>query len=257
MASNPETLLPLFSGLQTLPGIGPKTAQNMAALGIEKPRDLLFNLPHSVIDRRPVKTVKGVELPATLTVEVTATRHRAPSRKGAPHRIFVEDAETVFQIVYFSASGRYIESLLPVGGRRVVSGKFELFDGEANLVHPDYVVAPQEAAEIPEFEAVYPLTAGVTQKVLAKGISAALSRVPDMPEWADAELVKREGWPTTAEALALAHTPQHLGDVSPVAKARMRLAYDELLAHQMTLALARARVRRAKEIGRASCRERV
>ncbi|MEL6689937.1 MAG: helix-hairpin-helix domain-containing protein, partial [Pseudomonadota bacterium] len=132
--SRPEILFPLFSDLETLPSIGPKTAQNLAALHIEKPRDLLFHLPHSVIDRRPVTTVKGADLPATLTVEVTITSHRIASRKGAPHRIFVEDAGTTFQIVYFNVSGRFLENLLPVGQKRVVSGKVELFDGEANMV---------------------------------------------------------------------------------------------------------------------------
>ena len=248
--SRPEILFPLFSDLETLPGIGPKTAQNLAALHIEKPRDLLFHLPHSVIDRRPVTTVKGAELPATLTVEVTVQRHRIAQRKGAPHRIFVEDAETSFQIIYFNVSGRFLENLLPVGQKRVVSGKVELFDGEANMVHPDHVVAPSDVAEIPVYEPVYPLTAGVTQKVLTKGAVGALTRVPEFEEWADAELVKREEWPTTHEALELAHHPENLGDVGPFAKARQRLAYDELLAHQLTLALARAQDRKAK--GRAT-----
>ncbi|MEM6727275.1 MAG: ATP-dependent DNA helicase RecG [Pseudomonadota bacterium] len=246
MSGRPEILFPLYADLTTLPGIGPKTAQNLAALKIEKPRDLLFHLPHAVIDRRPVKSVKGAMLPATLTVEVKITRHRAPSRKGAPHLIFVEDAETAFQIVYFNASGRFIENLLPVGERRLVSGKVELFDGEANMVHPDYVEEPKSSSDIPVFEPVYPLAAGVTQKVLAKGVEAAQTRVPEFPEWADAALVAREGWPTTNAALSAVHAPENLGDVSASAPARQRLAYDELLAHQLTLALARARDRKAK-----------
>ncbi|MEM6897345.1 MAG: DEAD/DEAH box helicase, partial [Pseudomonadota bacterium] len=248
MATRPEILFPLFSDLTTLPGIGPKTAQNLAALRVEKPRDLLFHLPHAVIDRRPVASVQGQELPATLTVEVQITRHRAPSRKGAPHRIFVEDAETAFQVVYFNASGRFLENLLPVGERRVLSGKVELFDGEANMVHPDYVAKPSEISDIPVYEAVYPLTAGVTQKALAKGAAAALTRVPELPEWADAALVTREGWPSTGAAIHAVHAPETLADVSPSAKARQRLAYDELFAHQLTLALARAQDRKSRGI---------
>ncbi|MEO1704516.1 MAG: ATP-dependent DNA helicase RecG, partial [Pseudomonadota bacterium] len=246
--SRPEILFPLFADLTTLPGVGPKVAQNMAALGIEKPRDLLFHLPHAIIDRRPVTSVQGQDLPAVLTVEVEITRHHAPSRKGAPHRIFVEDAETAFQIVYFHARGPYLEKILPQGQRRVVSGKVERFDGEANMVHPDYVVAPADIAEIPEVEPVYPQGAGVTSKTLAKAATAALTRLPDFPEWADAALVAQEGWPTTSDALRTVQTPQHLGDVSAASKARLRLAYDELLAHQLTLALARAKDRKAPGI---------
>ncbi|MEM9349254.1 MAG: ATP-dependent DNA helicase RecG [Pseudomonadota bacterium] len=250
MSTRPEILFPLFSDLTTLPGVGPKMAQNLGALGIEKPRDVLFHLPHAVIDRRPVTSVQGQELPATLTVEVKVLRHQIPSRKGAPHRIFVEDASTAFQIVYFHARGQYIEKLFPRGETRVVSGKVELFDGEANMVHPDHVVKPSETDEIPVFEAVYPLAAGVTQKVLGKASEAAMARVPELEEWADRSLVAQEGWPTTVEALKAAHAPQSLADVSPTSKARQRLAYDELFAHQLTLALARARDRQAP--GRAS-----
>ncbi|MEM1374885.1 MAG: ATP-dependent DNA helicase RecG [Pseudomonadota bacterium] len=244
--SRPEILFPLFSELETLPGIGPKTAQHLGALGIERPRDLLFHLPHSVIDRRPVSTVQGAELPSVLTVEVTVLRHRLASRKGAPTRIFVEDAQTAFQIVYFNVSGQFLEKLLPVGTRRVVSGKVELFDGEANMVHPDHVVPPSETAEIPVYEAVYPLTSGITQKILTKGAAGALARLPEFPEWADKALVAREAWPGTGEALRAAHAPKDLGDVGPHSKARQRLAYDELFAHQLTLALARAQDRRVK-----------
>ncbi|MEM6478470.1 MAG: ATP-dependent DNA helicase RecG [Pseudomonadota bacterium] len=245
MSSRPEILFPLFAGLETLPGVGPKTAQNLAALRIERPRDLVFHLPHGLIDRRPVETVQGADLPATLTVKVKIVRHRNATRKGAPHRIFVEDAATTFQIVYFNASGKYLETLLPENEERIVSGKVEVFDGEANMVHPDHIAPLEDAAEIPEFEPVYPLAAGITQKALAKGISAALERLPDFPDWADGALVAREGWPGTKEAFTLAHAPRHMADVSPQSKARQRLAYDELFAHQVTLALARGRDRLA------------
>ncbi|MEM9853986.1 MAG: ATP-dependent DNA helicase RecG [Pseudomonadota bacterium] len=245
MSSRPEILFPLFAGLETLPGVGPKTAQNLAALRIERPRDLVFHLPHGLIDRRPVETVQGADLPATLTVKVKIVRHRNATRKGAPHRIFVEDAATTFQIVYFNASGKYLETLLLENEERIVSGKVEVFDGEANMVHPDHIAPLEDAAEIPEFEPVYPLAAGITQKALAKGISAALERLPDFPDWADGALVAREGWPGTKEAFTLAHAPRHMADVSPQSKARQRLAYDELFAHQVTLALARGRDRLA------------
>lgn len=245
MAGRPEILFPLFGDLTSLPGVGPKVAQNLAALGIEKPRDLLFHLPHAVIDRRPVRSVLGQDLPATLTLEVEVLRHQIPGRKGAPHRIFVEDSETAFQIVYFHARGKYLESLFPRGARRVVSGKVELFDGEANMLHPDYVLAPDEVADIPVFEPVYPLTAGVTQRTIGKAALAALERLPEFAEWIDPGLVGQEGWSGAAAALRAAHAPESLGDVSTGAKPRLRLAYDELFAHQLTLALARARDRQA------------
>ena len=166
MSGRPEILFPLFADLETLDGVGPKTAQNLEQLHVTKPRDLLFTLPYAGIDRRRCDTVRGADFPATLTVAVTIGQHRKPASKGGAYRIHVEDAETSFQLVYFHARGYYLQKLLPTGGRRIISGKIELFDGIAQMVHPDHVVSEADETEIPRFEPVYPLTAGVTQKVM-------------------------------------------------------------------------------------------
>lgn len=242
----PEVLWPLFAGLETLAGIGPRLATMMEGAGIEKPRDLLFTLPHSLIDRRPVRTIRDVEPPAIVTVEVTVGAHQQPRSRSAPVRITVTDAETTFQLVYFHARGDHLRRLLPTGARRLVSGRLELFDGVAQIVHPDHVAAVDGGEVIPRHEAVYPLAARLTQRVMARAAEDALSRAPDLEEWIDKALVAREGWPSWREALLAAHHPQDPTDIAPTAPARRRLAYDELFAHQLTLALARGRARRGK-----------
>lgn len=244
MTGRPPILYPLFAGLETLEGIGPKTARALTALNIEAPRDLLFTLPASGVDRERRDTVLGAALPAVLTVPVTVGRHRPPATKGRPYRVDVDDARTTFQVVYFHARAEYLQRLLPTGQRRVVSGRAEFFDGMAQMSHPDHVLPESEGGAIPEFEPVYPLTAGVTQKVMAKAAAGALARLPDLPEWIDPAQKSRAGWPGLADALRQAHAPQSRVDLAAGHPARERLAYDELLAHQLTLALARARLQR-------------
>jgi len=250
MSGRPEALFPLFAGLDTLEGVGPKTVQNLAGLEIEKPRDLVFTLPWSGVDRRKRATVQGAELPGVVTVEVVVGQHRAPNRRGGAYRITVEDAATAFQLVFFHARDEYLRRILPTGARKIVSGKVELFDGVAQMAHPDHILDPGEAAEIPDFEPVYPLTAGVTQKMMRKAAHSALTRLPDLAEWIDPAQKAQAGWPDWAEAVRRAHAPQEAADLSPAEPARERLAYDEFMAHQLTLALARSRLRRAK--GRAT-----
>ena len=246
MSQRPEPLFPLFAGLETLEGVGPKTAQLLAHLGVSTPRDLIFTLPHTGIDRSRRDTVRDAVLPATLTVAVTIGAHRPARNRGGAYRIHVEDAETSFQLVYFHARGDYLARQMPEGSRRVVSGRVELFDGIAQMVHPDFAVPEADAADIPPFEPVYPLTGGITQKLMYKATRGALTRIPDMAEWIDPEQKKRAGWPDFADAARRAHDPASLADIAPTAPARERLAYDELLAHQITLALARQRERRKK-----------
>lgn len=244
--SRPEALFPLYADLETLEGVGPKTARAFAALGVEKPKDLLYLLPHAVIDRSRKASIREVVAPATVTVEVEVGAHFPPRQKGRPYRVAVRDAATEFQLVFFHARGDYLQKLLPTGQRRLVSGKLELFDNIAQIVHPDHVLRPDEAKDLPLAEPVYPLTAGITQKVVAKAAAAALARAPEVPDWIDGPLKAREGWPDWRAALQAAHAPHGFEEVAFTHPARQRLAYDELFAHQLTLSLARARLRRSK-----------
>jgi ATP-dependent DNA helicase RecG len=248
--SRPEILFPLFAALDTLEGIGPKSVKLLEPLGIARPKDFLFLLPHSGVDRSRKASIRDVVAPTTVTVEVEVGLHLPPRQKGRPYRINVRDAAVEFQLVFFHARADYLRDLLPTGQRRVVSGKIEIFDGVGQMVHPDHILRAEEAGSLAAYEPVYPLTAGVTQKLIAKGAAGALARTPELAEWIDGPLKSREGWPDWRAALAAVHAPQGPNDLSLDAPARARLAYDELFAHQLTLSLARATLRKGK--GRSS-----
>ncbi|WP_113910934.1 ATP-dependent DNA helicase RecG [Roseovarius dicentrarchi] len=250
MKGRPEALFPLFADIETLPGVGPKSAKLLETLHIERPVDLVFTLPQSGIDRRKRASVLDADLPGTVTVEVIVGQHRAPARRGGAYRVTVEDAQTTFQIVFFRAHDEHLRRVLPTGARRVVSGKVELFDGVPQMVHPDYMLPAEEAQDIPDFEPVYPLTAGLTQGAMRKAAQAALTRLPDLAEWINPGQKTKENWPDWAAAIQGAHVPQNMADLGATHPARARLAYDELMAHQITLALARSQLKRSK--GRAT-----
>ncbi len=242
--SRPEILFPLFADLTALDGVGPKTALNFGNMGVNKPRDMLFTLPLGCIDRRPRASLAGMNFPNVATVEVEAGIHRPPRTKGRPYQVMVSDAEMVF----FHAREDWVQRNLPSGQRRIVSGKVEVFDGLAQMVHPDHILRIDQADSLPKFEPVYPLTAGVTQRVMVKAARSALERTTELPEWIDPNLKTERDWPDWRDALNAAHSPNGVQDVAPNSAVRERLAYDELFAHQMTLAIARASVRRAKGV---------
>jgi ATP-dependent DNA helicase RecG len=248
MSSRPPILFPLFAELESLDGVGPKTARNFAQLDVLKPRDLVFTLPYTGIDRRRRSSIRDVVAPTTVTVEVEVENHVPPLQKGRPYRVTVHDAQTSFQLVFFHAREDWLKRQLPIGQRRLISGKLEVFDGIAQIVHPDHILPLEEADTIPAFEPVYPLTAGIALKTMTKAVKSALERVPDLDEWIDQQLRQREDWPSFGEALRRAHAPAGMADIAASTPARLRLAYDELFAHQLTLALARASVRRGKGV---------
>src|SRR5690606_24405667 len=97
---------------------------------------------------------------------------------------------------------------------------------------------------LPPFEPVYPLTAGLSPKLLRRTILQALSRVPELPEWQNPSVMQKLAFPAFRKALETIHNPVSPAEISPEGPSRRRLAYDELLASQLALALVRAKTRR-------------
>ena len=244
--SRPDVLFPLFADLTTLDGVGPKVAKLFERMEIGRPADLILTLPTGGIDRRLRGSVREVRPGEVATVEVVVGMHQPGGGRTRPYRVFVRDALTEFQLVFFHPHPDWLKRTLPSGQRRIVSGKLEIFDGIAQMAHPDHILRPEEAEALPAYGPVYPLTQGLNLKTMVKAAASAVSLAPDLPEWIEPSLKRRHGWPDWRPALAAAHTPAGPADLSPAAKARERLAYDELLSHQLTLAIARSRMKRGR-----------
>jgi ATP-dependent DNA helicase RecG len=254
----PPVLNPLFASLTSLPGIGPKLETLYAKLlDRETPRvvDLLFHLPTGAIDRRARPKLNEVQPGQVVTVAVQVEEHRpAPRhRPRAPYRIITsDDTGVTLTLTYFSARPDYLEKLLPVGETRYVSGTAEFYDGMLQMVHPDRVVDEKGIAALPLVEPVYPLTEGLALGNVRRAVDGALARLPDLPEWQDEAWVSRERLPGFADALRHLHRPPEPHDIAPEHPAWTRLAYDELLAGQLALALMRAHMRRQAGRGTSS-----
>jgi len=248
----PLELDPLFKTVEGLPGIGPKSADALARVtgrdGPEDTRalDLLLFPPHALIDRtlRPGITEAPEGTIATLKVRVDRHQPAPPGRKSVPYRVFVHDETGEMALTFFHSKQAWLEKILPVGETVLVSGKVEWFNGRPSMVHPDHIVAESEADSLPLIEPVYPLTAGLSPKLLRRAIESALDLMPTLPEWADPHLVKRNSFPDMAGAVRHLHHPQSALDLDPQTAARRRLAYDELLAGQLSLALVRQTLRK-------------
>ncbi|MCB1379534.1 MAG: ATP-dependent DNA helicase RecG [Alphaproteobacteria bacterium] len=252
----PSVLNPLFASATSIKGIGQKLDKLMA--GFLRPShvtagdttrivDLLFHLPNGLVDRRYRPHVADLPREGIVTVEVTVGRHRPPppGNKRLPYRIETHDGTCVLSLVYFHAYADNLRRLLPEGERRFISGRIDWYGGAPQMAHPDHVVAPDEFQRLPLIEPVYPLTEGVSGKVLAKAIQSALPRIPLLPEWQDEPFRQRHNWPDFAGALRMLHHPETPSALGPEAPARRRLAYDELLANQLALSLVRTNLKRS------------
>ncbi len=249
----PPELAPLFTQVRALAGAGPRTEAAIAKL-LRTPPDqpprlieLLWHFPNGYIDRRFRSNLAGLEPGRIATIEVVVKKHKAaPPSTRAPYRVTCEDETGEIDLVFFHAERRFIERLLPVGEARIVSGAVERFNNRLQMPHPDHILTRAQAEALPDLEPVYPASAGVSQKVLRRLISQALERLPALPEWIDGRLRTAERWPDFAAALVQIHHPLDDKDMAAAAgMARKRLAFDELFASQLGLAVLRRQFRRS------------
>jgi ATP-dependent DNA helicase RecG len=246
----PALLNPLFAPVTSLAGVGPKQDKLLRYLlgRDETPRliDLLLHLPSNVIDRRSRPKIRDAVPGTVVTLEVTVDRHRPPPprNKRVPYLVYASDDTGHVVLTYFRAQPGLVEKLLPVGAKRFVSGTLQTYDGMAQIVHPDRVVDEAAFAKLSGIDPVYPLTEGLALGALKRAVTQALQKMPELPEWISPEVIRRCHFPPIKDALARLHQPIELTDILPDGPFWSRLAFDELLAGQLALALVRAQLRR-------------
>ena len=240
----PEILNPLFAEITALKGVGPALAKPLDRLGIARVIDAAFHLPTGFIDRVPREELDMADAGRTIAITLTATDYRVSAGRG-PIRAHAADAKgNIVSLVYFGGNSGWVKKLLPLGEPRRVSGRLDLYGQELQIVHPDYVLSIDDAADAPIREAIYPLSEGLTARRMAQLATQAIDRAPDLSEWIEPGLKARHEWPDWRDALLRIHA-------DPAdAKARARLAYDELFANQLALMLVRAssRARRGRAL---------
>ena len=250
--SRPASLFPLFASVTSLPGIGARLASLMEKRIGSTVLDLLRHAPVGLIDRTARPAISEIVSGQLVTIEVFITKHDlSPRHISRPSRITAENNTGEIELVFFKAETSYLQRTLPIGEKRIISGTAERFQGRVQIAHPDYMLAPSNLTELPLLEPVYPLTAGLKGKTLRKAITAAIPKVAEQEEWIDDHLKTSRHWPDFATAMAQLHAPKQIDDLSFDHPARQRLAYDELLANQLALALIRqqaAQTAKGKEI---------
>jgi len=244
----PDILFPLFADISTISGIGPRSAELLDKAMGRRIRDVVLTPPSGLVERIKLPAITSAVDGDMVTLQVTVQSHSPGATRRLPYRVFVADDSGELELTFFHARPDYLLRILPPGGDVIISGKIEHFRGQAQMTHPDYVVpfkhGEKDADQIPLFETLYPLTAGLTQKMARKAVDGALEKTPELPEWQDPALVAKNAWPSWRTALQALHAPTSKIEAGEDTLHRRRLAYDELLARQLALALSREHTRR-------------
>ncbi len=235
----PEILFPLFNSNTKLQGVGQRMAPLLTSIAGPNIIDLLWLNPTGIIDRSFSPTISSAPDGEICTISVEINKHQSPTNKRRPYLVHCSDGTGSIHVIFFNANKEYVRNALPVGETRIISGKIEYFRDQCQMIHPDYILAPEMTNTIQKFEPVYPLTQGLSLKVLLKIIRQSLQYIPTLPEWLDDNFLSEQQWGSWDNCMEALHNPISLKDLEPNAPAKARLAYDELLANQLALALIR------------------
>jgi ATP-dependent DNA helicase RecG len=231
----------LLAPLTELAGVGPTLAALLEeATGGDRVLDLLLHLPERVVIRKRVASPEDAppDQDCVLEVEVKSLRAARARSTGRPY-VEVKAVAGGWPLTIRYMNGRlpWIQKLLPAGSFRFLAGRV-LAEGSRGwaMLNP---LSAERPEGLPLVEPVWPLVRDLTPKRLAGAMATALDRLRPLPEWADIPLLRREGWPAFDVAIRTLQRP-----TGPLPKApRRRLAYDELLASQVAIALVRRRQR--------------
>lgn len=240
----PEFLFPLFKSVSTLKGAGPRLTGLIQKLAGEHVIDLAWHLPSSLVTRHHLDRLTEAYVTQQIIVSVTTIEHHPSRNRRVPYRITCKVQDDDLTLTFFNGRESYLKQKLPPGEIRIIAGKLEQYAGDYQITHPDHILDPSDISSVPIHEAVYPLTAGLTNNTLSKLIFQALDQLPEMPEWQDIPLFEREKWKSWKDSVKRAHAPESEADLEADSIPRQRLAYDELLANQLALELVRNSMKR-------------
>lgn len=245
----PRSANEIAGELTALQGVGPALKERLARLGVQRPVDLLFLLPQRYEDRTHITRI-GSLTPgrhALVEGEIALTEVAFRRRRSLLCRMSDGSGQVTLRFFHFSKSQ---QAGLARGARVRCYGEARLGKGGIEMIHPEYRVLPGDHA-IPlerELTPIYPTTEGLQQFRLRGLVGQALDRLlPVLQDYVPAGAIARLNLPELRSALSLVHRPEPGSDVprllAGMHPAQRRLAFEEMLAHHLSLRRLRERSR--------------
>ena len=227
----------LLSDIKYLKGVGPGLAIVLAKLNINNIFDLLLHFPVRYNVWKFVDGVEQIDPQHTCCLRVRVVTHQKPPRgTKRPYRVICSDARgKIITLIYFAGNEKMLQNMLPEGQEKIVCGLVEYFDFSAQFPHPEYVGGVELAIAGNHVKPVYPLTANLNSAKISSLVKQAMHNLQEFDEWISPQYKALQEWPDMMAALKIVHFPEGNDLEFRVERARNRLRYDEVMAHQIAL----------------------
>jgi ATP-dependent DNA helicase RecG len=233
------TQLPATS-LEQLRGVGPRLREKLERIGIVSLQDLLFHLPARYQDRTTIHPIDALRIGGEVVVQgrIASSRVQLGRRRSLLTEIHDDSGALTMRQFHFSRSQQ--DALRPGAWIRCF-GEVRRGPRALEMVHPEYSVFPSQPPPMQDdagFTPVYPATQGLGQSVIRRLVDQALEQVDQVAqELLPDTLLQANRFPSIADALRQLHHPGSEADATGMLRldhpARVRLAFEELLAHHL------------------------
>jgi ATP-dependent DNA helicase RecG len=220
----------LGTSSQFVRGVGPARQKLLSRLGIETVDDLIRHYPRAYYDRTSLVSIGSAPVGETVTVSgevLTAHSRRLGSRRSML-TVAIDDGTGALQLVFFNQS--YLDKYFRKGSRVIASGRVKLYRDRKQMVGSEWEMTgggeDEQLLNAGRIVPVYPLTAGISQRMMRRIVKAALDRARGMiPENLPGGLLRGMGFPGREQALFQIHYPD---DEPALETAVRRLKFEEV-----------------------------
>jgi ATP-dependent DNA helicase RecG len=232
--------------ITTLKGVGAALAEKLMKLNIRTVQDMLFHLPRQYEDRSRITPIGGLRPGLSAQVDADVVLSDVVFGRRRSLVVKVQDGTGTLTLRFYHFNNAQKDAMAR-GLRLRIFGEARLGATGIEMYHPEYsMISDAMPPPSDTLTPIYPVTEGVTQLRLRPLMTQALLRISssNLPDWLPSE--ENRGW-SLAAALRFVHAPPNDADRVALVEGRhpaqQRLAFEELVAHQLSLQKRRAEMR--------------